>query len=75
MIAQWMGRHGFGPTCVLLLILAVATSPGGAVETVENQPGHNDGLCKSYSGLPAEEGDKAGMVFIPGGSFTNGVRQ
>jgi formylglycine-generating enzyme len=28
--------------------------------------------CQTYSGIPADEGDKAGMVFIPGGSFTMG---
>jgi formylglycine-generating enzyme len=28
--------------------------------------------CKTYSGIPAEQGDKAGMVFIPGGSFVMG---
>ena len=31
-----------------------------------------DQLCTAYSGLPSEEGDKAGMIFIPGGSFTMG---
>jgi formylglycine-generating enzyme required for sulfatase activity len=30
------------------------------------------GDCKSYSGVPAEEGEKAGMVFVPGGSFIMG---
>jgi formylglycine-generating enzyme len=28
--------------------------------------------CATYSGIPADEGDKAGMVFIPGGSFVMG---
>ena len=31
-----------------------------------------DQLCTAYSGLPSEVGDKAGMIFIPGGSFTMG---
>ena len=31
--------------------------------------------CKSYSGIPADEGDKSGLVFIPGGSFTMGSDQ
>jgi sulfatase modifying factor 1 len=31
-----------------------------------------DQLCTGYLGLPSEGGDKAGMVFIPGGSFTMG---
>ena len=30
------------------------------------------GDCTAYSGVPAEEGDKAGMVFIPGGSYIMG---
>jgi formylglycine-generating enzyme required for sulfatase activity len=28
--------------------------------------------CKAYSGLPQNEGEMAGMVFIPGGNFTMG---
>ena len=28
--------------------------------------------CTAYSGIPAEQGDKAGMAFVPGGSFTMG---
>ena len=28
--------------------------------------------CSSYSGLPQDEGDKAGMVFVGGGSFVMG---
>jgi formylglycine-generating enzyme len=28
--------------------------------------------CAAYSGLPEGEGEKAGMVFVPGGSFTMG---
>ena len=31
-----------------------------------------DQPCADYLGLPSEKGDKAGMVFIPGGSFTMG---
>jgi formylglycine-generating enzyme required for sulfatase activity len=30
------------------------------------------GSCAAYSGLPADEGDTAGMVFIPGGAFRMG---
>jgi sulfatase modifying factor 1 len=30
------------------------------------------GSCASYAGLPAKEGDTAGMVFIPGGAFAMG---
>jgi formylglycine-generating enzyme required for sulfatase activity len=32
-------------------------------------------LCASYSGIPEGEGDHAGMVFIPGGSFVMGSDQ
>lgn len=28
--------------------------------------------CQAYAGIPADEGDKAGMSFVPGGSFTMG---
>jgi formylglycine-generating enzyme len=28
--------------------------------------------CKNSSGLPSDEGEKAGMVFVPGGSFAMG---
>jgi len=28
--------------------------------------------CQTYSGIPADEGDKAGMAFVSGGSFTMG---
>lgn len=31
--------------------------------------------CTAYSGIPAEQGDKAGMAFVPGGSFTMGSDQ
>jgi sulfatase modifying factor 1 len=30
------------------------------------------GSCDAYSGLPAEEGETAGMAFIPGGTFIMG---
>ncbi len=32
----------------------------------------NAQLCHDYSGLPAGEGVTAGMVYIPGGTFTMG---
>jgi len=73
MIAQWIRDYADGPAGVLFLILTFATSPGGAVETVTERAGHDDRLCNSYSGLPSEVGDKAGMVFIHGGSFTMGA--
>ena len=30
------------------------------------------GSCAAYAGLPADQGDTAGMAFIPGGSFAMG---
>jgi formylglycine-generating enzyme required for sulfatase activity len=30
------------------------------------------GSCAAYSGHPAEEGETAGMAFIPGGTFVMG---
>ena len=47
---------------LILLALLGSASPSKAT----------DQLCTAYLGLPSEEGDKAGMVFIPGGSFTMG---
>src|SRR5262245_27455818 len=51
----------------LLIILVLAT-----VETRPDQDPPNNRLCNSYSGLPSEDGDKAGMIFIPDGSFSMG---
>jgi formylglycine-generating enzyme required for sulfatase activity len=30
------------------------------------------GSCAAYGGLPAEDGETAGMAFIPGGTFSMG---
>jgi formylglycine-generating enzyme required for sulfatase activity len=48
-------------TCALLAGLAAA-GPATA----------EDALCHGYSGVPAEAGRTAGMVWIPGGTFTMG---
>ena len=68
MIAQWLRRCRYGPASALVLLAFVAWSGGAVAE----QATHEARLCKSYSGLPSEGSDKAGMVFIPGGSFTMG---
>ena len=54
-------------TCPIAVGLLALLAVLGGVE-----PLAADQLCTAYSGLPSEEGDKAGMVFIPGGSFTMG---
>ena len=72
MIVQCIRGYVYRPAGVLLFILAFTTSPGSAVETVAEQAGHEDRDCKSYSGLPSEGGDKAGMAFISGGTFSMG---
>ena len=51
--------------------LAVASLMIGAFAIAPVAPGKL-GSCTAYSGLPAEEGDTAGMVFIRGGSFVMG---
>src|SRR5262249_3667675 len=53
-------------------VSALAQSPStmGGFNAQSTPP--RDKLCSSYSGLPAETADKAGMVFIPGGSFNMG---
>ncbi len=48
----------------------LATLPAGDVRAAE--PIAN---CTAYSGIPTEQGDKAGMAFVPGGSFTMGSDQ
>ncbi len=58
-----------GAGWVLAQLAALALFAGAA----EAGPAIED--CKTYSGAPSEEGDKAGMVFIPGGSFTMGSDQ
>jgi formylglycine-generating enzyme required for sulfatase activity len=47
---------------LVLIALLVSTKPLNA----------SDQLCADYLELPSDEGNKAGMVFIPGGSFTMG---
>jgi hypothetical protein len=47
-----------------LLVAAIVPSDTGAAEPIAN--------CKTYSGMPQGDGETAGMVFIPGGSFTMG---
>ena len=48
----------------LLSAQARLAAESGAPSPIEN--------CSIYSGIPEGAGDKAGMVFIPGGSFTMG---
>jgi len=62
-----MNRAFWGAGWALAQLAALALCMDGAkAETaaIEN--------CTAYSGLPSEDGDKAGMVFVPGGSFTMG---
>jgi formylglycine-generating enzyme len=47
--------------------LAIVALYGGGVEAASPIVD-----CKSYSGVPAEAGEKAGMVFVPDGSFIMG---
>jgi formylglycine-generating enzyme required for sulfatase activity len=47
-----------------ILAALVLAGNAGAAEPIAN--------CASYSGIPQGDGDKAGMVFIPGGNFVMG---
>ena len=47
-----------------VLSVSVPASKAIAVSPIAN--------CATYSGIPEGDGDKAGMVFIPGGSFVMG---
>ena len=63
-----MALHRLLMCCVAL---AVASLMIGAFAIAPVTPGKL-GSCAAYSGLPAEKGDTAGMVFIRGGSFVMG---
>ena len=56
--------------CVLGALITAHASSAGI--TGEAAPQQAVGSCAAYSGMPAGEGDKAGMVFIKGGSFIMG---
>ena len=55
------------PRCPIAVGLLALLAILGGVE-----PLAADQLCTGYSGLPSSDGDKAGMIFILGGSFTMG---
>jgi sulfatase modifying factor 1 len=60
-------RSSAGWAMVQLAVLAMAGGWASAATPIAD--------CKSYSGIPADEGDKSGLVFNPGGSFTMGSDQ
>src|SRR3954454_15736027 len=62
-----IGVLGFGIVLGGAMIGAVAT---GTAQ--RNGPKADPGLCTGYSGLPTGEGDTAGMMLIPGGTFKMG---
>lgn len=69
-----MRRHtiiwsGVGIVVLGSVILATAFSAGIAGEA---EPQHALGKCSAYSGVPERGGDKGGMVFVPGGTFSMG---
>ena len=51
------------------LVVAFSSSDG---TTSEDTPLQAFGSCAAYSGIPEGGAEKAGMVFVPGGSFTMG---
>jgi formylglycine-generating enzyme len=48
--------------------IGVFTASHATSETLKAEVGS----CAAYAGLPAEEGETAGMAFIPGGTFRMG---
>ncbi len=60
-------RCVLGAAGLALVQLAALAWPSGAADAASPIAD-----CKTYSGIPADEGEKSGMVFIPGGSFTMG---
>lgn len=64
-------------TCRLLCLAFVAFGVAFAPARLDGFAGHalagsKIDNCKTYSGIPEGEGEKAGMVFVPGGSFVMG---
>jgi formylglycine-generating enzyme required for sulfatase activity len=55
-------------TALGLAFVANVAVSAGPDASVSSEPGN----CTSYSGLPAGDGETAGMVFIPGGAFQMG---
>lgn len=54
-------------------LLAGVTLAAFATGVEQRQSAKSDvGTCAAYAGLPAGEGDTAGMAFIPGGTFRMG---
>ena len=62
-----IGSLGFGAVLAGVVIGAFATG-------VEQRDATKAGVgsCAAYAGLPVEEGETAGMAFIPGGTFQMG---
>jgi sulfatase modifying factor 1 len=48
----------------------IGASAAGIVKKEEPKAGV--GSCGAYSGLPSEDSETAGMIFVPGGTFTMG---
>jgi formylglycine-generating enzyme len=60
-------------TVSLGAVLAGATIGAFAIGSAQtNTTKAEVGSCAAYSGLPAEDGDRAGMVFVRGGAFVMG---
>ena len=62
-----MGSLGFGTVLAGAMIAAFATGVAPRDTTKASV-----GSCAAYAGLPLEDGETAGMAFIPGGSFKMG---
>jgi formylglycine-generating enzyme required for sulfatase activity len=48
----------------------IGASAAGIVK--KNEPKAEVGICAAYSGLPSEDGETAGMMFVPAGTFAMG---
>ena len=62
-----IGTIGSGAVLVCTIVAPLATT------SAQTDPARAEiGSCAAYAGLPADDGDTAGMAFVPGGTFVMG---
>src|SRR6266478_3831494 len=57
----------------MLASAVIGVSAAGIAK--KGEPKAEVGSCAAYSGLPSEDGETAGMKFVPGGTFAMGSDQ
>ena len=63
----------FGIIGAVLASVMIGASAAGIAK--KDQPKAEVGSCAAYSGLPSGNGETAGMMFVPAGTFTMGSDQ